>query len=362
MKHVLIVDDEKSIQSALSKAIKLLGYDSSVADNGEEAVRLAYEEPFDLIILDIKMDDMSGLEALEKIRAKGKSSKSPVIMLTAYSHPEFVEEAVKHGANDYILKPFNLSLILDRVSVWINANVERSWKELEPEQENLLHMTVKTLNDVFNIVRKGGELPYAQIREAADHIITVMDNGQIAGVLDAVRDHDDYTFSHSLRVGIYMSLFGQSLASFSHDDLVIIATGGVIHDVGKAKTPLTILNKPSELSEEEMKVMMKHVDHTYDILSNTPGVPQLVTDIGWRHHERMDGSGYPQGLKGDEMDVFSKMAAIVDVYVALTDKRVYKPSYTPDMTFEMLKNTPGGLDNGLLQDFRQALYDNGIDT
>ncbi len=357
MKSILIVDDEESVRIALSKAINFLGFKACIVDSGNEAVRLAKESTFDVILLDINMPGMSGLETLIQIRADGKSSKSPVIMIATYNHLDFVGEAIRQGASDYMVKPFNLSMIFDRVSRWVSASVELKWKDLKPEQENLLLTTSKTLDSAFHSVRTNGELPFKKMRETASLIITVIENKNITGALDAVKDHDNYTFVHSLRVGIYMTLFGQALAGFIRDDLIVIATGGITHDIGKARTPLNILNKPAKLDDHEMKIMMEHVVHTYDILKNTPGVPAPVIDIGWLHHERMDGSGYPRGLKGNSASILGRMAAIVDVYVALTDNRVYRRSCAPEKAFEVMKNLSGLFDCDLLKDFKEAALD-----
>jgi len=358
MKSILIIDDEESIRFALSKAIHFLGYSAKTVDNGKEAVRLAKENKFDVILLDINMVGMNGIETLKQIRSDSKCRESPVIMITTYTHLDSVGQAIRQGASDYMVKPFNLSLICDRVSRWISANVEVGWKELKPEQENLLLTTARTLDNAFHNVRMGKELPFDKIRKTADLIITVIEDGSITGVLDAVKDHDNYTFVHSLRVGIYLTVFGQALAGFLRDDLIVIATGGIIHDVGKARTPLDILNKPGKLEDHEMKIMMEHVNHTYDILKDTPGVPAPVVDIGWLHHERMDGSGYPRGLKGSNVNILGRMAAIVDVYVALTDSRVYKKAYPSEKAFEVMKNLSGLFDRNLLKDFREAMLDN----
>jgi len=357
MKSILIVDDEESVRIALSKAISFLGFKACAVDNGNEAVRLAKDDAFDVILLDVDITSISGIETLKQIRSDGKSSKSPVIMIATYAHLDSVGEAIRQGASDYMIKPFDLSVIFDRVSRWVSANIELKWKDLKPEQENLLLTTSKTLDNAFHSVRTNGELPFKKMRETASLIITVIENKNITGVLDAVKDHDNYTFVHSLRVGIYITLFGQALAGFIRDDLIVIATGGITHDIGKARTPLNILNKPAKLDDHEMKIMMEHASHTYDILKNTPGVPAPVIDIGWLHHERMDGSGYPRGLKGNSVSILGRMAAIVDVYVALTDNRVYRQSCAPEKAFEVMKNLSGLFDCDLLKDFKEAVLD-----
>jgi len=355
MKKVLVVDDERSIQFAISKAIRFMGYEPVIADGGLNAVKLADETLFDLILLDMKMSDLDGIEALGRIRESVANTSTPVVMVTAYSHINIVESAVKLGANDFVVKPFDLSMIIEKVSIWINARVESLWKKLKPDQEKLLTLTVATINKAFKAAQAGRVVPFHQVQETSEQLIEVMDNGNIHDVLEAVKEHDGYTFVHSLRVGIYMALFAQAMKVFSHDEMLCITCGGVIHDVGKSKIPLEVLNKPTELDEHEMLIMHKHVDYTVEILHRTPDVSERVIEIGWTHHERSDGSGYPRGLKLKEMSICGRMAAIVDAYVALTDRRVYKPAYSQERAFEELDIIPGGLDERLLENFKRAL-------
>ncbi len=360
MKRILIVDDERSIQFALSKAIRFMGYDPIIANGGLDAVKLAGKTLFDLILLDMKMSDLDGIEALGKIRESGANTFTPVVMVTAYSHMNIVESAVKLGANDFVVKPFDLSTIIDKVSSWANARVESRWKKLKPDQEKLLTLTVTTISKAFKAARAGQVVPFRQVQETSEQLITVMDNGNIHDILEVVKEHDGYTFVHSLRVGIYMALFAQAMKVFSRDEMLCLTCGGVIHDVGKSKIPLEVLNKPSELDEDEMLIIQKHVDYTVEILHRTPDVSEQVIEIGWMHHERSDGSGYPRGLKQREMSICGRMAAIVDAYVALTDRRVYKPAYPQEKAFEELDVTPGGLDEKLLENFKRTLTQSAL--
>lgn len=362
MKRILIVDDEPSIQIALSRLVNMMGLESDIAGSGAEAVDKAGRTHYDLVLLDIRMDDMDGIEALEAIRADGLNTGCPVIMVTAFSNINYVEAAIRHGANDFIVKPFESSVISAKISRLINTRVENRWKYLRPEQQKLLRMTLYTLENAFEAVKSGGQIPYEEFAATADQIITVMENDGIAEVLEAVKDHDGYTFTHSLRVGIYMALFAHGLGGYSRDKLLMITSGGVIHDVGKARSPLHILNKPKELDDHEMLIMMEHVNHTVDMLRNTPGIPVPVIEIAAQHHERMDGSGYPNGLNGARTSVCGRMAAIVDAYVALTDRRIYKPAYGMDRAFEELYETPGGLDKELLGAFRKTLKGMYLDS
>ncbi|MEE8431092.1 MAG: response regulator [Candidatus Desulfatibia sp.] len=350
MKQVLVVDDDESIRLLLINSLKKLGYDIEEARSGAKAIKLAASKKYDLILMDISMPNMDGFDTLNEIRTRGASRGTNVMMVTADSKFQTVEKAIKWGACDYVVKPFDKGLFLHKVGRWINKGVEEQWKKLEPDQEQVLHLTMTTLDKAFNAVAAGRPLPYKDFRNTCEKMLEVMDKGDIQSVLGAVKDHDSYTFVHSLRVGIYLSMFAQDFGSFTKEDILTVTSGGVIHDVGKAKTPIGVLNKPGKFTEYEWVEMKEHVNHTVEILKRTPGIPEPIIEIGWNHHEKLDGSGYPRGLKGTEIGTLARMAAIVDIYVALTDKRVYKPAFPPEKALEMMDN-PKFLDRGLLREF-----------
>lgn len=355
MKKILIADDDEDILKILEHCMKKLNYASTSVTDGKMAVEMANQEVFDLILLDIHMPIMDGLKALERIRRGSASMNTPVIVVTGDSDRKMVEASIKLGAADYILKPFNAGMLLDKVCRWVNSREEGKWKNLRPEQEKILRITVTTLDNAFDAVREGKELPYDQFKNISNDILKVTENGGIDEVLNSLKDHDSYTFVHSLRVGIYLSMFAKAYGGFGKEELMVVTSGGVIHDVGKAMTPLKILNKPAGFEPDEWLEMKEHVNHTVEILRRTPDIPEPIIEIGWCHHEKLDGTGYPRGLKGDEIGTLARMAAIVDAYVALTDRRVYKPGFPVKKALEMLKNPPGHLDQDLVKDFTEMI-------
>jgi putative nucleotidyltransferase with HDIG domain len=355
MKRILVVDSDPKSRDLLEKSLIKLGYEIRLADSGDAAVRAAAADWFDLILLEVFLPGTTGFNLLEKIRTKGRCEKTPVIFITRQSKRASVESAIRYGANDFVVKPFDTGVLLHKVGRWINSSVEEGWKNLKPSEEKLLRLTLVTLDNAFDAVREGGELPYGEVKQTCKEILTVMENGGIQNVLDALKEHDSYTFVHSMRVGIYLSVFARMVFSFEPEDVQVVTEGGIIHDVGKAKTPLKILNKPSAFDPEEWEEMKEHVAHTVEILKRTPNIPLPVLEIAWCHHEKLDGSGYPRGLKGTEVGTLARMSSIVDAYAALTDRRVYKPGYPPEKAFEMMKNPPGHFDPELMQDFREMM-------
>ncbi|MBI5636359.1 MAG: response regulator [Nitrospinae bacterium] len=350
MKTVLCVDDDKEYQKLLPQILKKMGYESVVADTGLKALELTRAKEFDLILLDVTLPKMDGFRVMEEIRKEGRSRQTPIVFVTARSEKENVANAIKFGAADYIVKPFDTGLFLHKVSRFINMKVEAGWHKLKPEQEQVLSLTLATLDKAFNAIQKNGQLPYAEFMDVSGKMTRVIEKGDVKGVLDAVKDHDAYTFVHSMRVGIFLSLLAKNFGGFSAQDIQILTTGGTVHDVGKAKTPLKVLNKPGKFEPEEWLEMQNHVGYTVEMLRRTPEVPESVIEIAWNHHERIDGSGYPRRLKGEQLGMLSRMAAICDVYVALTDRRVYKPGYPPEQAIGMMRD-PNHIDQSLLAEF-----------
>jgi len=355
MKRILVVDGDHASRQLLYECLLKLGYEIRLADSGSAAVREASADWFDLIMLEVSLPDDTGFKVLETIRQNGKCARSPVVFITKESNRKSVESAIKYGAGDFIVKPFDAGVLLHKVGRWINIGVEEEWKKLKPSEEKVLRLTLATLDKAFKAVSEGSELPYADVRETCREILKVMEDGGIQNVLESLKEHDSYTFVHSMRVGIYLSMFARRVYGFSPEDVQVVTEGGIIHDIGKAKTPLKILNKPSSFDPEEWEEMKEHVTHTVEILKRTPNIPQPVIEIGWCHHEKLDGSGYPRGLKGTQVGTLARMSSIVDAYVALTDRRVYKPGYPPDKAFEMMRSPPGHFDMQLMREFRDML-------
>ena len=146
--------------------------------------------------------------------------------------------------------------------------------------------------------------------------------------LARLKNHDEYTFQHSVSVCALMTAFARAL-NLPREVIKEIAIGALLHDVGKAKVPDAILNKPAKLTEAEFDKMKSHVVQSKIILHNTPGISQIALDVAAQHHERYDGTGYPNKLKGDQISVYGQMGAIVDVYDAITSNRVYHKGMPP---------------------------------
>ena len=180
---------------------------------------------------------------------------------------------------------------------------------------------------------------------------SVFRNQNALACLGQIRSKDNYLFEHSVNIGVLMAVFGK-FKGFSRDILDTLVMGAFLHDIGKIKVPNEILHKPGKLTRDEFEHMKKHVDYTKELLAQAEGIPHVAMQIAAEHHEKMDGTGYSQGLKGEEISLYGRMAGIVDVYDALTSTRCYKEGMPPSMVLKMMTDWGGShLDTQLLHEF-----------
>lgn len=200
-----------------------------------------------------------------------------------------------------------------------------------------LYQEARELQGKFIRHLKAGEpidiTPLAAVAE--EMVDTMFTHGDAMLCLARIRAKDAYLMEHSMNVAILLANFGRYLG-LERNVLKELTLGGLLHDVGKIMTPDEVLNKPGKLTDEEFGVMRQHVVHSYDILSNTAGITPTMLEVAANHHERLDGTGYPQRLKGEQLSLYTRMSGIVDVYDAVTADRVYKQGMQPTQAFRVL--------------------------
>ncbi|MBL7003716.1 MAG: HD-GYP domain-containing protein, partial [Gammaproteobacteria bacterium] len=224
------------------------------------------------------------------------------------------------------------------------------------EAKKTFIVATNAIKDLMNDARAGKELKPENAQETAENIISAIDrNPQAMNAATRIKTRDEYTFQHSVGVTTLLTGFAKK-SNFSLAELEEIAIGGIMHDIGKINVPDSILNKPDKLNDEEFVIMKKHVTYSREILEEHNNFTQIETDIALLHHERPDGKGYPLGLKGDEISKIGYMGAIVDVYDALSTKRVYKEAWEPSVALKnMVKWGPGQFHQEHLQWFIKYL-------
>ena len=293
---VLAVDDDnfnlKMIERILSKEVEL-----TTVTNGHEALEFLSNHSVDLVLLDYKMPDMDGLEVLSCIKQRAETKNIPVIILTADDDASLETKFFRAGVTDFIRKPFVPPVMVERVmrvlqNEYLKKNLRREVVRQTQIAEQRLMMSERLFDE------------------------TVL---ALAQTIDA---KDKYTQGHSQRVANY-SVEIAKLAGESPMRQREIYCMGLLHDIGKIGVPSAIINKPSRLTDEEYEIIKSHTTIGYDILKKIEQFPQLA--IGARsHHERWDGRGYPDGLKGLEIPLEARMIAVADAYDAMTSRRSYR--------------------------------------
>lgn len=212
------------------------------------------------------------------------------------------------------------------------------------------------VGDFMNNVKLGGAIDIAPIHKLADELQhSVFRNANALSCLGRIREKDNYLLEHSVNLSVLMSLFG-SYRKLAADILHQTIVGALLHDLGKILTPDEILHKPGRLTAEEFEVMKLHARHSRDILASTEGIGEIAVITAAQHHEKLDGSGYPEGLKGEEITEYGRMVAITDVYDAITSDRVYHKGMTPTQGLKKLLEWSGDhLDPTLVKQFIRCI-------
>ena len=335
--NILIVDDAEMNRMILREMLQD-GYGIVEADNGRDALRLI-EDPnaqVDLVLLDCVMPQMDGFEVLKQMSRIGLQLDIPVIMISAESDRAFIVEAYRLGAVDYITRPFDSVIVRHRV------------------------------NGVMRMYRKEKhffELASSQIFEKYHN------NNMLMHILSGIVEfRNGESGRHILNVQALTDLFLREIVNLTdayhltNEDISMIDTAAAIHDVGKISIPGKILNKPGRFTDEEFAIMKTHTtvgDEMLAQLSFYQEEPLLKLSrqvVRW-HHERFDGRGYPDGLKGDEIPIAAQVVSIADVYDALTSERCYKKAFPHEEAVRMIKNGECGQFNPLLLQCLDNLYD-----
>ena len=299
---VLVVDDEASVRSLLSEVLTCEQYDCYTAANGAEALALMEQVPFDAVITDLRMPGLSGIQLLKEIRKT--HPYVAVLMGTGEDDIRVGIQAMKEGADDYLVKPFKLEAVAASVDRALDK--KRLEIELEKYRQNLEQMVDQRTE---------------QLRAALWRIESTYDETleALAAALD-LRDNE--TAGHSRRVTLYSVQIARRLR-LDEEQMKHLARAALLHDIGKIGIPDAILLRPARLNDEEKAIMETHVRTGYDLLGRIGFLTQAA-HVVLAHHERYDGTGYPQGLSGDQIPLGARIFAVADTLDAMMTDRPYR--------------------------------------
>ncbi|SPF33756.1 Response regulator receiver modulated metal dependent phosphohydrolase [Candidatus Sulfotelmatobacter kueseliae] len=318
--RILVVDDEEAIREIVSSMLTTAGYACKQAGSGMEALAvLTSEEEFELMLSDLMMADLDGIGLLE--RTKEKYPDMPVVMVTAVHDISVALRAIRDGAYDYLLKPFEREQLLNTVS-----------RALEHRRLKVENRTYQT-NLESLVEARTNQLQAAMADLERSYDITLEALG------DALDLKDAETEGHSKRVTTFTIAIAKAMG-LPQEHIPMIARGAFLHDIGKMAIPDAILRKPGKLTPEEIATMREHCYKGYQIVKKIPFLADAC-DIIYSHQERFDGTGYPRGLKGDEIPLGARIFSVADTLDAIMSDRPYRSAQSLQAARAEIKRCAG---------------------
>ncbi len=321
---ILVVDDEAVNVKLLLRTLKAAEYSNVIStQDPRQVLALQKAHNCDLILLDINMPYMDGYAVMEQLKAEVTEPLPPILVLTAQHMQEFRQKALDSGARDYVTKPFDSNELLSRV---------RNLLEVQ-----LSHKYIRQHNEILEkkVEERTQEIQKANAQLHKSRLLIVHKLGR------AAEYRDEETGLHIIRMSKMAVLLGRA-AGMNQQQLDLLLNAAPMHDVGKIGIPDSILLKPGKLEPDEWEIMKTHAQIGADILDGDESVLlTMARDIALNHHEKWDGTGYPNGLKGEAIPLVGRICALADVFDALTSKRPYKEPWTTEDAVALIKKESG---------------------
>jgi len=280
------------------------------------------------LVIDADLTRAQTLKDLYKLLRRGTQPAEAIFVIDLASHHARTQ-ANSLGATAIVEGPLTQQCLFDILA-------DRSFaSETERKSQASILKTADALDATFTAIRSRGDLDVEGVRNSSAEIVEAITDQGLNDWLTAVRECHESTFQHCLLVTGIVTAFGHRVG-MSHDDIATLTLAGLVHDIGKILLPLQILDKTTPLSKREMATFRRHTRLGYDYLAAKKQVPPPILNVVLHHHEYLDGSGYPDHLKGDEIDNLTRVLTVCDIYAALVEKRAYKPAMEPEEAFRIL--------------------------
>lgn len=316
---LLVVDDEESIRTSLSRALTSQGYDVITAATGEEAIRAVRRHKLSCILLDVRLPDANGAELVGQLLELEPSAA--VLMLTAVNDAASATLCMQRGAFDYLTKPVVLADL--------TGAIERALRRRETQMENA---------KINHWLKEEVALRTAELRIERANLERIS-VATLEALVNALEAKDPYLRGHSARVADLSAMVAAELG-LADEQVEAVRTGGRLHDIGKIGIREEILNKHGPLTDEEFEHVKEHPVTGSDILAPLTHLGQVIEFVR-SHHERWDGRGYPDGLAGTAIPMGARIIGAVEIYDALTTSRPYQEKMTPELAVERLRDLAG---------------------
>jgi len=331
MERILIIEDEDQVRRVLAQMLERENYNVLEASDGEEGLDICRKESLDLVITDLLMPEKSGIDVIQEMKGDESLMHIPIIVVSAMNEIDRVSFCIEQGADDYMVKPYNRTLL--------NARVKSSLRKKTFHDQEEAH---RKMIEEFNASLK------EQVREQVREISSVQ-LGMIFAMSKLAESRDEETGEHLERMQVYSMRIAEELqkspkykAIIDDDFISNMFIASPLHDIGKVGIPDAILLKPGPLTDEEFAIMKTHTSIGANTLREVEeqnpnnAFIQMGIEIAESHHEKWDGGGYPCGQKGEEIPISARIVCIGDVYDALTSKRCYKKAFTHEKSKEII--------------------------
>ena len=343
--YVLVVDDEPQVQQLIARILERHGFHCELAASADEARKLleSRENNFQLMLCDVNMPGESGLELLQDTISSHPDVAA--LMVTGADDPRLAESAIQIGAFGYLTKPFRPNeLMINIVNALHRRRLELENRAHRAMLENAVEARTAALSEAVSRLQRSEQELRTHQEETVKRLSSMAE----------LRDLE--TGRHLERMSSYCALIAERFG-FSRDRVELMRIASPMHDVGKIGIPDNILLKPSTLTLEEREVMQQHTVIGHRILSGSDAeLLTLAAILAWTHHERFDGSGYPRGLVGEEIPLEGRIAAVADVFDALTSDRIYRPAFNVKEAVSMMRSQRGKhFDPDVLDHFLDAM-------
>jgi len=318
--RLLYVEDDVALRNSVARYLEKFFSQVQVASNGREGLSAYEDDPtFDIVITDIEMPLMNGIEMIKAIQESNPDQE--VIIISAYSESRYFLDAIKLGVSDYIIKPVEYKQM--------NQVLYKSAAKLVQHRENIQYKEhLETM-----VEERTKEVLSLEADKEQNYEKTLL------AFIELMEDRDTYTAGHSQRVADYSKRIAESMLC-TEQECKLIYQAGILHDIGKVATPDTVLLKPGKLNDLEYALIQEHVRVGYELLSKIP-MYKAAAEIMLHHHERYDGKGYPDGLKGEAMSLLSNIMIVADAFDAMTTNRIYKGRKENDIAIKELEELSG---------------------
>ena len=338
MKNKILVVDDALMNRDILKEILKDTYDILEAEDGKSALEIldAENNEISAILLDLVMPVMDGFEVLEELNARKMIEKIPVLIISGENSTQNEQRCFDLGIADFIGKPFNARLVRKRVQNAAEHYANRNELEAKVEEQT-------------NVLRKA----YITLKSQAEQL--KRRNQDIIEILGTVVEYRNLeSGEHVKRVGEYTRILAETFMveypeyGLTQDKIDVIVSASALHDIGKITIPDSILLKPGRLTKDELEYMKSHTTRGCELLESMknvldPKYEKVSSEICRHHHERFDGKGYPDGLKGDAIPLSAQLVSVADVYDALVNERCYKDAFSPEEAFRMIVNGECGV-------------------